>query len=157
MVEVLERSDILSVECGIICHQVNCIGVMGAGLALQIKKKWPQVFREYQQDCKCFEKNQALMLGHVQDILVKEGLVVANCFGQVRPGHGLMTDYKAWDMVFDKLTDLSNFFSLDLHFPWKIGCGLAGGDWDAMKAKIDKAFGQSRACRVWIHCLGRAC
>ena len=31
--------DILDIEKGIIVHQVNCQGVMGAGLAKQIKSK----------------------------------------------------------------------------------------------------------------------
>ena len=34
-------------EDTIICHQVNCKGVMGAGLAKQIRDKWPVVFDEY--------------------------------------------------------------------------------------------------------------
>lgn len=30
---------------------VNCVGVMGAGLALDCKRKFPSVFREYREDC----------------------------------------------------------------------------------------------------------
>ena len=150
MVEVIENSNLLDVQRGIICHQTNCIGVMGGGVALQIRKKWPKVYNEYLEDCKCFEKSPQRMLGHVQDILVKDGLVVANCYGQVFPGHGCMTDYKAWDLILDKLSDISNYFSLDLHFPWMVGCGLAGGDWETMLGKINKAFGKS-SIDVFIH------
>ena len=34
-----------------ICQQVNCRGVMGAGLAKQIRDKWPVVFDEYKKIC----------------------------------------------------------------------------------------------------------
>lgn len=34
-------------ENTIICHQVNCRAAMGAGLARQIRDKWPVVFDEY--------------------------------------------------------------------------------------------------------------
>lgn len=34
-------------EDTIICHQVNCKGVMGAGLAKQIRDKWPDVYDRY--------------------------------------------------------------------------------------------------------------
>ena len=44
MVEILEHSDLLEIPSGVICHQVNCIGAMGAGLALQIRKKWSIVY-----------------------------------------------------------------------------------------------------------------
>ena len=39
--------DILNSGATIICHQVNCMGVMGSGLALQIKNKFPEVFGDY--------------------------------------------------------------------------------------------------------------
>ena len=95
------------------------------------------------------------LLGHVQDVLVKDGLVVANCYGQVFPGNGCMTDccmtdYKAWNTILDKLKDLSNYFNLDLHFPWMIGCGLAGGDWEVMRGKIEKAF-EGSSWNIFIH------
>jgi len=35
------KGDILTVKKGYVCHQVNIQGIMGAGLALQIKNKWP--------------------------------------------------------------------------------------------------------------------
>ena len=150
MVRIVDKSNILDVKKGIVCHQTNCIGVMGAGLALQIRNKWPKVYEAYVEDCRIFEKDPKKLLGHVQDILVGNSLVVANCYGQVFPGHGCMTDYKAWDLILDKLSDISNYFSLDLHFPWMVGCGLAGGDWETMLGKINKAFGKS-SIDVFIH------
>ena len=123
---------------------------MGAGVALQIKEKWPNVFKLYKEECDMFASDPEKLLGHVQDVLVGNGLVVANCYGQVKPGVGLMTDYHAWDIILDKLRDISNFFSLDLHFPYGIGCGLAGGDWDVMKHKIGNVFAKSMV-HVFLH------
>ena len=151
MVEIVNNSNLLDVKSGIICHQVNCIGAMGAGLALQIKNKWPVVFKNYKDDCNTFASNPSKLMGRVQDTMVSPNLVVANCFGKVVPGRNKkMTDYKAWDEIIDKLNDLSNYFSLDLHFPWKVGCGLAGGDWNVMLGKIRERFGESNT-KVFIH------
>ena len=155
MVEVVENSNLLDVQEGIICHQTNCIGVMGGGIALQIRKKWPKVYTDYREECGIFTSKPEHLLGHVQDVLVKDNLVVANCYGQVFPGKGCMTDYNAWDTILDKLKDLSNYFNLDLHFPWMIGCGLAGGDWNVMRKKIENAFsGPSK--KVFIHRLAQS-
>ncbi len=30
---------------------INCVGVMGAGIALEFKKRYPELFRRYQSDC----------------------------------------------------------------------------------------------------------
>lgn len=140
MIQILENSDLLKIDKGIICHQTNCIGVMGGGIALQIRNKWPNVYKQYVNECEPFKNDPRYLLGHVQDILINDKLVIANCFGQIFPGHGLMTDYDAWDKILDKLRDLRNYFHLDLHFPWMIGCGLAGGNWDVMFKKLYDKF-----------------
>lgn len=151
MIEIVEHSNLLEVKSGIICHQVNCIGAMGAGIALQIKNKWPVVFNNYKKECQLFVHNPKKLLGKVQDTLVSDKLVVANCFGQVYPGrNGIMTDYQAWDAILEELNDLSNFFSLELHFPYMVGCGLAGGNWDTMLNKIRDKF-ESTNTKVFIH------
>ena len=151
MVETLEHSNLLEVKSGIVCHQVNCIGAMGAGLALQIRNKWPLVYKKYQEVCLPFKPCPEKLLGHVQDIMVEPTIVVTNCYGQVYPRRGgLMTDYKAWDVMMEKLRDLCSYFSMDLHFPYMIGCGLAGGDWTVMSEKIERQFGKSQT-RAFIH------
>ena len=39
--------DILNITEGIIRQQVNCMGVMGSGLAKQIRNKYPRVYQKY--------------------------------------------------------------------------------------------------------------
>ena len=43
------KGNILNATEDIICQQVNCKGVMGAGLAKQIKEKYPEVFESYSE------------------------------------------------------------------------------------------------------------
>ena len=124
---------------------------MGSGLALQIRKKWPIVYDKYVEDCKPFKETPNKLLGHVQDLMVESNIIIANCYGQVYPSrNGVMTDYNAWDKILDKLNDLTNYFSLDLHFPYMIGCGLAGGDWNIMSEKIERHFKDSKI-KAFIH------
>lgn len=42
------NGDLLKSNCNIICHQVNCQGVMGAGIAKQIRLTYPSVFKAYE-------------------------------------------------------------------------------------------------------------
>lgn len=48
MIEYI-KGNILNVTEGIIVQQVNCMGVMGAGLAKQIKDKWPNIYNDYKE------------------------------------------------------------------------------------------------------------
>lgn len=66
-------------ELTYICQQVNCRGVMGAGLALQIRCKWPVVYRRYLGLCYGSDGNK---LGMYQEVLVEPNLYIVNLFGQ---------------------------------------------------------------------------
>lgn len=43
------QGDLLNSSAEALVNPVNCVGVMGAGLALQFKKAYPNNFRAYAQ------------------------------------------------------------------------------------------------------------
>ena len=46
------HGDIFATPVDIRVNTVNCVGVMGAGVALAFKQHYPEMFKEYQRDCK---------------------------------------------------------------------------------------------------------
>ena len=46
------KGNLLDSDCDYICHQVNCQGVMGSGIARQIRERWPRVYDGYKNFCK---------------------------------------------------------------------------------------------------------
>ena len=44
--------DILAEDVEALVNTVNCVGVMGAAIALQFKKAFPENFRAYAEACK---------------------------------------------------------------------------------------------------------
>jgi O-acetyl-ADP-ribose deacetylase (regulator of RNase III) len=54
--------DIFAEEVDALVNPVNCVGVMGAGLALQFKKRWPRYFSDYAADCAA---GQIVYPGHI--------------------------------------------------------------------------------------------
>ena len=48
MIEII-NGNIFKGDADIICHQVNTHGIMGAGIALQIKEKFPDVYAVYRE------------------------------------------------------------------------------------------------------------
>ena len=126
-------------ECAerILVQQVNCMGVMGKGLALQIKNKWPAVYIDYMNMTHKY-KDKALnkmLLGTYLASGTKDmsDKIVLNIFGQYDYNHmsGLSkchTDYMALTSAFKKINEEYN--GQEIAFPYRFGCGLAGGDWD---------------------------
>jgi O-acetyl-ADP-ribose deacetylase (regulator of RNase III) len=153
------HQDILTVKNAIICHQVNHEGIMGAGLALQIKKKYPGIMMGYINHCRLYSfeilkkngivnfyyPNHDLIYGINKEYSINN-IVIANIFGQKEIGGGLQTDYEALKngmlAVFHKamshkyIKDIHHNYPSDISIPYKIGCGLAGGDWNIVKNEI---------------------
>src|SRR5258705_81628 len=85
MTIIHKSGNILDATENIIIHQVNCEGVMGAGLAKQLRNKWPIIYTEYKKLC---DENRIkfMLLGKVQYIKVDEKKYVANMFSQLGIG-----------------------------------------------------------------------
>lgn len=116
----------------IICQQVNCRGVMGAGLAKQIRDKWPIVFNEYKKICGTDK------LGGSQTVQVAPQLYVVNLFGQLNYGRDKrQTNYAALAAaIFGAMKEHPN---ATFRIPYGLGCGLAGGNWVTVLNLIEEA------------------
>lgn len=132
-----ENLDLLKSDTDLIAHQVNCLGVMGAGVAAQIKAKYPEVYKSYKDQCITYEFSQDYLLGRCF-IFNK----VANLFGQNEPTiQWRATDYEAIYESLESLRDqMIETGKTSVSFPYKMSCGLAGGDWDVILAMIKSVF-----------------
>jgi O-acetyl-ADP-ribose deacetylase (regulator of RNase III) len=127
-------------ECteNIIVHQVNCQGVMGSGIAEQIKKKYPEVFKAYYYTCKTEELKD--YFGTALICEANDGKYIANVFGQNTYGKGLHTDYEALKNGLKEVHDFAKEKGLSVALPYKIGCGRGGGDWNTVYDIITEIF-----------------
>lgn len=51
MLKIIEHGNIFDSKCEALVNPVNCVGVMGKGLALEFKKRYPDMFRWYKWAC----------------------------------------------------------------------------------------------------------
>lgn len=124
--------DILAIDKGIIVHQVNCKKAMGAGLALQIRKKYPQHFADF--------LSTEPKLGNIVTTRINDNLYIVGVYGQDGYGRtGRYTNYSALHAGLVKANMLANQKQLPIFVPFGIGCGLAGGDWDRVADIINFA------------------
>lgn len=151
MSKIIEK-DILSVREGYIFQQVNCRGVMGAGLAKKISDKYPIVKEEYLKFCKKNYEFPEMLLGCRQIINMENHLNIVNIFGQLNYGYGeRFTDYGALKYAFSEFNDFMNFCcnnEYDVYFPFGFGSGLGGGNWDIVKKFIDIYFPDAIICKL---------
>ena len=135
--------DLLTTECDIIAHQTNCRGIMGAGVARQIRDKLlsPEKYAAYVSLCK---ESSSELLGTVQYLPANNGKTIANLFGEDIPtGVSLDTDYDALRRALESLESYAQQHHLSVAVPGYIGCGLAGGDWKIVSKMIYDIFSDS--------------
>ena len=122
----------------IIVHQVNCLGVMGSGIAYQIKLIYPEVYVDYHEFCQ--KRKPEEILGSCRICPTKDGRFIANVFGQLDFGSGVKTNYYALERALDGVRDFAKLKSYSVALPYNLGCGLAGGNWDIVSKIIERTL-----------------
>ena len=137
------KGNLLDSDCDYICHQVNCQGVMGSGIAKQIRERWPEVYKEYKTYCDYCNKHGLNMLGHNFDVPVDEcEKSVINMFSQNNYGYDGKR-YTSYDAFCNCLLDIRNLIrGGTIGFPKNIGCGLGGGNWKVISTLIEEILGK---------------
>lgn len=139
---IVMSGNVLETPIEIIAHQVNCMGTMGAGLAKQIKDKYPKVESWYK--IYCHKRYEQKILGTGQ-IVCQADHTFFNIFGQY--GYGTskrQTDYEAFKSGFKDAILKYRFMDNDyksqvkIAIPYHIGCGLAGGDWKIISKILEQ-------------------
>ena len=131
----LVKGDVTNVECDVILHQVNCKGVMGSGVAMAIRQKYPEVYHAYVNLTGSHLGKTELLLGAVQTVDTHDGKTVANLFSQNNYGYGqLHTNYEAMKTGLAKLNDIAKGKTIAL--PYKMGSDRGGGSWDIVYSLI---------------------
>ena len=134
-------SDVTKISRGVIMHQVNCQNVMGAGVAKALYTKYPQVKEKFHQLATKNEYNTHLKrFGLVQPVKINDQLVVFNSFSQLyygRDKNRVYTNEKALIANLNKLDTWAKEHNLPAYVPARIGCGLAGGNWNRIKRHIE--------------------
>lgn len=136
----------------IIVHVCNDSGKWGKGFVLAISKRWPAPEKIYRD---AFKATPPPALGDVQFVAVADDITVANIIGQ----HGVRSPsnktapapirYEAIRTGLDKLADYAAARQASVHMP-RVGCGLAGGTWDAMEPIIVETL-SDRGLEVFVY------
>lgn len=125
-------------EIGVIAHQSNCFCTMGSGVALSIKKNFPDA---YMADCRTV-KGDKRKLGTWTSTVTKYGPVF-NLYGQFDYGKD-GARYTKYEALYSAMNDMARVlrtvnFNGKIGLP-KIGCGTAGGNWSIVSMIIEEVL-----------------
>lgn len=129
------KGDMFDAPADIRVNTVNCVGVMGAGVALAFKQRYPDMFKDYQRDCKDGRVQPGTM--HVWKSLAGDWIINFPTKRDWREP----SRYEDIDAGLDDLRGyLDGIGPVTIALP-ALGCGHGGLDWgrvsQMISAKLD--------------------
>jgi O-acetyl-ADP-ribose deacetylase (regulator of RNase III) len=135
-------------EIDIICHQVNCQGKMGSGVAKRIRNAYPIVYTNYMK--KCEDEAPSYNLGTIQLVPLYEKYAengfnpqCCNFFSQFEYGYDGKR-YTSYDAFWNCLHLIKQVVpkGKKIGFPARIGCGLGGANWNIISHMIAEVLSE---------------
>ena len=120
-----------------IVNTVNCVGVMGKGIALQFKNKWPENNRAYELACKLEEVRPGRMFVFDSGGLVKPNFIIN--FPTKDHWRGKSRIEYIRDGLLDLVKQVKRLCIRSIAIP-PLGCGNGGLEWDEVRPLIEQAF-----------------
>lgn len=133
----IKEGDLFDAPSGLICHQVNCKGNMGRGVARTFREKYPEVFKYYVYLCHTNCTNT--LLGNC---LFKDNTVCMFAQDDWRGHNVCNTDYTAFRLCCKQIVayiQQNDPFTV-INMPYGIGAGLGGGDWLIIQSILEEEF-----------------
>lgn len=131
------RGDIFESDCEALVNPVNCIGVMGAGLALQFKKRYPIYFEKYRAACRLGWVEPRFVWIYETGYCNNPKLIVSfpTKIHWENPSHLHWINYGlknlAWWIKWKSINSIA--------IP-ALGCGRGGLSWDSVKLSIQSVL-----------------
>ena len=127
---IKEPVSLFGISKGVICQQVNCQGVMGAGVAKKIADTFPVVKQEFDEDYKHYK---GLQFGQTLPVQIADELYVACIYSQDKYGNPQKTGEKYTDLdtlLYCIKDAATGFYDKNIYVIKNIGCGYGGESWE---------------------------
>jgi O-acetyl-ADP-ribose deacetylase (regulator of RNase III) len=142
-----KTGDILAEEAEALVNTVNCVGVMGRGIALQFKRAWPENFKAYAEACRQGEVQPGRMFVFETGRLVPPRLLINFPTKRHWRNRSRMEDIDAGLAALVEEIRERQIHSIAIP---PLGAGLGGLDWAKVRERITRALGGLPGVRVVV-------
>ena len=129
--------DILAEDAEALVNTVNCVGVMGRGIALQFKKAFPENFRDYAAACRRGDVQPGRMFVFETGALTNPRYIINFPTKRHWRGNSRIEDIDAG--LKDLVTVIRKRDIRSIAVP-PLGSGLGGLQWSDVRPRIEKAL-----------------
>ena len=136
MIEI-KRGDILRVNVEALVNSVNCVGVMGRGIALQFKNAFPENFKAYVAACKNEDVQPGRMFVFETGLLTNPRYIINFPTKRHWRGASRIEDI---DSGLKALIDTIQQYKIHSIAIPPLGTGLGGLDWSDVRIRIEAAL-----------------
>ncbi len=138
--------NILEAEVEALVNSVNCVGVMGRGVALQFKKDWPENFKAYAAACRRQEVQPGRMFVFETGKLFPRYIINFPTKRHWR-GKARIEDIEAGLSALVEEIQRRGIRSVALP---PLGCGLGGLEWSEVRACIEETLAGLADVRILV-------
>lgn len=139
--------DILQCEADALVNTVNCVGVMGRGIALQFKNVYPENFKAYEAACKREAVQPGRMFVYETGQLTPPRFIINFPTKRHWRGKSRIEDIDAG--LVDLVRVIRDKGIRSIAIP-PLGSGLGGLDWSEVRPRIERALGQLEDVHVLV-------
>jgi O-acetyl-ADP-ribose deacetylase (regulator of RNase III) len=139
--------DILSADAEAFVNTVNCVGVMGRGIALQFKKRFPANFKAYAAACKAEQVMPGRMFVYETGWVTNPRWIINFPTKRHWRGKSRMADIEAGLSALAEEIRERGIRSVAIP---PLGSGLGGLQWQEVRRRIDVVLGELSDVRVVV-------
>ncbi|PZO60792.1 MAG: Appr-1-p processing protein [Phormidesmis priestleyi] len=133
----LKRGNLLEEKTEALVNTVNCVGVMGRGVALQFKRAFPENFKQYHKACNNSEVQPGSMFTVATDSLLNPQYIINFPTKRHWRQKSSLEDIQAGLLALVQEVQTLGIRSIAIP---PLGCGNGGLSWSAVKPLIVQAF-----------------
>lgn len=148
-----KKGDILAEDAEAIVNTVNCVGIMGRGIALQFKNAYPENFNAYAAACNRQEVQPGHMFVFETGRLTNPQYIINFPTKRHWRGKSRIEDIKAGLTALIEEIRTRNIHSIAIP---PLGSGLGGLDWSDVRPLIESALMQVKDLKAFVFEPGEA-
>ncbi len=133
----LKTGDILAEDAEALVNTVNCVGIMGRGIALQFKKAFPANFKAYAEACRRGDVRPGRMFVFETGQLTNPRYIVNFPTKRHWRGNSRIEDIEAGLDALSSVIRERGIRSIAIP---PLGSGLGGLEWDEVRRRIEAAL-----------------